>query len=124
MMMTKALLQITCPIFFACFIGVVAYGCTGCMSANPERFEKQVKSWVPLGTSASDAERNIKKHGFKCERARFPSGDPWNGPILRCRRENYFLNRVWNVNLFLQDERVVGSFNQVFSNPFGLAQGQ
>ena len=69
--------------FMVCITGILGYGCTGCMTVNPQRFEKEYKSWVPVGTSAADAERIMKKHGFKCERTEYPSGYPWAGPILR-----------------------------------------
>jgi hypothetical protein len=88
------------------------------MTTNPDKFEKQYKSWVPIGTSASDAERIMREHDFRCERRKFPSGHPWDGPILACRRENQFLNRTWIVALFLKEDRVVGYSTEWIATDF------
>ena len=106
-----------------CIIGALAYACTGCMTINPEKFERQYKSWVPVGTSASDAERIMNRRGFKCWRGKFPSERPWAGPLLRCRRENHFLNRTWDVDFFLQDDRVVGYESRMTADFLRLAPG-
>jgi hypothetical protein len=78
---------------------------------------------VPVGTSASGAERIMEEHGFKCERTVFPSGRPWAGPLLRCVRKNDSLNRMWVVDFFLQDERIVDSEYRIFTDLFRMASG-
>src|SRR5947208_15385573 len=119
--MTTKATRLIYSAFFFCTIGSLVYRCASCMTADPQKVEKQYKAWVPVGTPAADAERIMQKHGFKCHRGEFPSGRPWAGPLLRCRRENHFLNRIWDVDFYLKDERVVGFEDRLYTDFFGLA---
>src|SRR5438105_3396573 len=89
-----------CSMIFAVSAAVVVGLCTSCTSVKPDRFERQYHRWVPNGTPAKEAERIMKVHGFACSPSDYPSGRPWNGPALRCVRENRFLNRSWIVHFF------------------------
>jgi hypothetical protein len=37
---------------------------TGCLSMNPERAQRTVSHWIPLGTPQEDAFRIMERHGF------------------------------------------------------------
>src|SRR6266852_1666168 len=91
--------------------------CGGCMTTNEENFQNKVAAWVPVGTPIQEAKLIMERHGFRCEPPRHaPSGRPWPGLILECRRENRILNRTWVAKLFLEKDRVVGSQVGYFSD--------
>lgn len=115
-LMISARLRLVYAVVFTCLLAIFAHGCTGCMTTDPEKFKKKYEAWVPNGTPVGEAERIMKAHGFECRRGKFPSGNPWSGPILICRRENGFLNRTWIVNFFLEGDRVVGANEQIFTD--------
>ena len=81
---------------------------SGCASTNPEKLAQQVKHWVPIGTSAKEAERIMTRHSFECHRLRKDNPfNPLGSDYLGCDRQNYRLHD-WSVKLLLQDEKVVG----------------
>jgi hypothetical protein len=81
---------------------------SGCASTNPEKLAQQVKGWVPIGTSAKEAERIMTRHSFECHRLRKDNPfNPLGSDYLGCDRQNYRLHD-WSVKLLLQDEKVVG----------------
>ena len=94
-------------------LATAALLCAGCMTSNPGRLHKKVAAWVPVGTSVEDGTRIMESHGFRCTASHDPDGRPWGGAILRCRRTNRLLNKSWNVDLFLDHERVAGSSEAV-----------
>ena len=111
------------PFVTLAFAAILACVCTGCLTVDPEKFESQYNAWVPVGTPVAEAERVMKAHDFKCHEGEFASGRPWAGPILVCRKENRFLNRTWIVNLFLEQGRVVGANDQIFTDFLRIAPG-
>ena len=92
-----------------CVLTTVALLCGGCMTTNEEKLHREVATWVPAGTSAEEAKRIMEGQGFRCVPGHIQSGIPWEGPVLLCRRENRVLNKIWDVRLYLKDNRVVGS---------------
>lgn len=93
-----------------CALAFVALLCAGCLTSNTERLHQKVTVWVPKGSRVEDAKRTMEAHGFKCKLGHIESGVPWEGPVLLCRRKNVIINQIWDVKLFLEDDRVVGSY--------------
>ena len=61
---------------------------TGCLSANPVKFENKVRAWIPLGTPAADALRIMERHGFECRL--ITKNNPFNSvgfDYLDCEKE-------------------------------------
>jgi hypothetical protein len=94
---------------------------TGCMTVNPTTLHKELRTWVPIGTTLDDAKRIMIKHGFKCEVENHGSTDPSGNPALVCRRENRFMNRFWIVALHLADGRVSGYDQGIVADSFRIA---
>ena len=85
-------------------------GCllAGCISFDSDKFETQVKKWVPVGTSLSEARRTMEKRGFDCE---FIGKDhPLNRDgteCLDCERAQVWFH-TWNAKIFFHDGKVSG----------------
>lgn len=80
----------------------------GCATPQPDKFADKVRHWVPIGTSAKDAEHIMTRKGFECRK--MSKENPFNPDgvdCLRCDRDNYFLHN-WTVKIFLEDGKVSG----------------
>lgn len=79
----------------------------GCVSTNPQKFPEQVRQWVPLGTSAKQAECIMTQKGFTCYTwTRNSTFNPYHMDYLGCEREQVMLHD-WSVKFFLEDGKVV-----------------
>ncbi|HLP75317.1 MAG TPA: hypothetical protein VK327_00225 [Candidatus Paceibacterota bacterium] len=80
----------------------------GCVSTKPEKFAMQVHQWVPIGTSAKEAERIMTRKGFECHT--WSKNSPFNRfgiEYMGCEREQVMMHD-WSVRLFLDDGQVIG----------------
>jgi len=102
-------------------VAIAAFIGSGCMTVDARRFDNRLASWVPIGTPAEDAKRIMTKHGFRCELARLPSGDPSKDHFV-CRRDNRFMNRSWYVELPLKKGKVSGHQTAISSDFFRMVQ--
>jgi hypothetical protein len=87
-------------------ITLIAWCCVGCMSTNPEKFTRQVKEWVPIGTPAAEAQRTMEHHGFECQL--LTKDHPFNKygmDYLDCDQEQVRLHD-WHVQFFVEDGKV------------------
>ena len=100
--MRKTAIITVCSVLLACIS-------TGCMTVNPDTLNKNVRAWVPIGTSVEDAIRSMGEHGFDCHVENHSPLNPTHGPVIVCSRENRFYNRLWLVTLFVQNGKVVGN---------------
>ena len=78
----------------------------GCLSSDPAQFETQVRQWVPVGTSAADAQRIMEHRGFECHL--ITTNNPFNSigfDYLDCDREQARFHD-WSARFILQDGRV------------------
>jgi hypothetical protein len=75
----------------------------------------QAEKWVPIGTSAADAQHIMEHHGFKCYELKKSSardritGDlvtPDNEISCHYRAEGLLSDNDWDVTLFLEDGKV------------------
>jgi hypothetical protein len=79
----------------------------GCISTKPEKFAALVQSWVPIGTSAKDAERIMTQKGFECHTwTKESSFNPYGFDYLGCERDQVMLHD-WSVKFFLDKGEVV-----------------
>jgi len=80
----------------------------GCISANPLKFDEQVRQWVPMGTPLAEARRTMEHHGFECilvkKDNRF-NGDGMDS--LDCVKEGGSFHN-WSARFFLKDDQVTG----------------
>ncbi len=98
--------QRTIPLlgFLLAFVLLIA----GCVSTKPEKFAAQVRHWVPIGTSATEAERIMTNKGFECHT--WSKHSPFNRfgvEYMGCEREQVMMHD-WSVRLFLDDGQVIG----------------
>jgi hypothetical protein len=96
---TKSRISILCLVLMAGW-------CAGCMSTTPEKFSRQVKEWVPLGTPAAEAQHIMEHHGFECRL--LTKDHPFNKygvDYLDCDQEQVRLHD-WHVQFFLEDDKV------------------
>jgi hypothetical protein len=80
----------------------------GCVSTDAQKFNAQVRSWVPIGTPLAEAERIMTHHGFECQL--LTKNHPFNSygvDYLDCAREQIRLHD-WSVKLFIRDGKVSG----------------
>src|SRR5689334_17695000 len=90
---------------FALVAGLTA-GCR--VSTDQEKFEAEVKQWVPLGTKASQAQKTMEKKGFECNITRHDSIFNTNDvDWLDCIREQVWFHD-WETRILLKDDKVVG----------------
>jgi hypothetical protein len=80
----------------------------GCTSFDQDKFDKQVKHWVPLGTPLAEARRTMERHGFDCEVVR--KDNPFNHDgydSLECDKTEVFFH-TWSAKIKLTDDKVSG----------------
>ena|SRR6186713_545461 len=89
-----------------CLVPMTGLLLMGCLSADPAKFETQVRKWVPIGTSVADAQRIMEHHGFECRLITtnnlFNSG---GFDYLDCDQEQVRFHD-WSARFILQDGRV------------------
>jgi len=49
---------------------------SGCLCTNPDKAQRTVSQWIPLGTPQEDAIRIMKQHGFESGKC----GSEWRQP--------------------------------------------
>lgn len=92
--------------FLFLIVALVGCLCAGCVSANPQKFSRQVQKWVPLGTPMAEAGRVMKHHGFDCTLVtKNHPFNPYGLDYLDCEREQVWMHD-WRVELFLEDGKV------------------
>jgi hypothetical protein len=80
----------------------------GCISKNTEKFQAQVKKWVPIGMKESKAQHLMEKKGFECNIVRHDSVFNTNDvDWLDCTREQVWFHD-WQARILLKDSKVVG----------------
>ena len=92
--------------FITLAVLLAAWGVAGCMSTSPEKFTRQVKEWVPIGTPEAEAKRIMEHHGFECQL--LTKDHPFNKygmDYLDCDEEQVRLHD-WHVKLFIEDGKV------------------
>ncbi len=122
--MDKRSFRVAYSRFLACSAAMAFALGAGCMTANPDTFSNELRTWVPLGTSVEDATRTMVKHGFQCHTESRSAVHPEHGPSIVCSRENRFYNRWWTVIIFLREGKVIG-FNppMIMGGPLRPARG-
>ena len=79
---------------------------TGCLSTDPVKFESKVRDWVPLGTTAADAQRIMERHGFECHL--LTTNHVFNSigvDYLDCDMQQVMFHD-WNARLIFHDGKV------------------
>ena len=104
-------------LFLVFAFAIAASFVTGCTTVNPNRLDKDLKAWVPIGTSAGDVRRIMATHGFSIKTEHESSAIPSSDPALVCEKRNRFMNRYWIVVFPLKDGRVSG-YEHAFSSDF------
>jgi hypothetical protein len=92
----------------ALFLTLAACLLAGCTSFNPDKFDQQVRHWVPLGTPLTEARRTMEHHGFDCEVVR--KDNPFNHDgydSLECDKTEVFFH-TWSAKIILTDDKVSG----------------
>jgi hypothetical protein len=80
----------------------------GCISSDPEKFDVQVRHWVPLGTSVTEAKRIMKHHGFECYDVKKENRFNADGvDALDCTKEEGSFHN-WSARFLLRSDRVSG----------------
>jgi hypothetical protein len=90
------------------FLSLAACLLAGCTSFNPDKFDQEVRKWVPLGTSLNDAKHTMELHGFDCEVVR--KDNPFNHDgydSLECDKTAVFFH-TWTAKIILTDDKVSG----------------
>jgi hypothetical protein len=80
----------------------------GCTSFDQDKFDTQVKHWVPLGMPLADARRIMERHGFDCEVVR--KDNPFNRDgydSLQCDKTEVWFH-TWSAKIILTDDKVSG----------------
>jgi hypothetical protein len=80
----------------------------GCISANPTKFDEQVRQWVPVGTPLADARHIMEHHGFECILVK--KDNRFNGDgadSLDCAKEGGSFHN-WSARFFLNNDKVTG----------------
>ena len=79
----------------------------GCISRNPETFQKQVKRWVPVGTKTAKAQHIMERKGFECNVMMHDSVFNTNDvDYLDCTREQVWFHD-WQARIVIKDGKVV-----------------
>jgi hypothetical protein len=89
-------------------VSLVACLFAGCTSFNAEKFDQEVRRWVPLGTPLADARHTMEHHGFDCEVVR--KDNPFNHDgydSLECDKTAVFFH-TWSATFILTDDKVTG----------------
>ena len=80
----------------------------GCASIDQDKFAEQVKGWVPLGTSVTQAKKIMEAKGFDCSIVK--KDNPFNNTgsdFLECEKEAQFLHS-WDVQFFVTNDKISG----------------
>jgi hypothetical protein len=91
-------------LYFALAVCLLA----GCTSFKPDKFDQQVRQWVPLGTSVAEARRTMEHHGFDCEVVR--KDNPFNQDgydSLECDKTEVMFH-TWSAKIIISDDKVSG----------------
>jgi L-alanine-DL-glutamate epimerase-like enolase superfamily enzyme len=81
---------------------------TACASTDQDKFDQQVRKWVPLGTSATEAKRIMESHDFECTLLKKDSPFNHHGTeALECERSQKWLH-TWTTVIYLTDDKVTG----------------
>lgn len=82
--------------------------CGGCASFEPDKFENQVRRWVPPGTTEIEARHIMTHHGFDCALVKQDSRfNQYGFDYLDCSRNQVWFHD-WNARIFLKDGKVSG----------------
>jgi hypothetical protein len=88
-------------LFTACLLA-------GCTSFNPDKFDTQVRRWVPVGTTLAQARHTMERHGFDCEVVR--KDNPFNHEgqdSLECDKTEVWFH-TWSAKFLLTGDKVSG----------------
>ena len=80
----------------------------GCVSMDQDKFAEQVKKWVPVGTSVTQAKKIMEAKGFDCSIVK--KDNPFNNTgsdFLECEKEAQFLHS-WNVQFAVTNDKITG----------------
>ena len=79
----------------------------GCASPNQDKFNVQVRKWVPLGMPVEDAKKVMEGKGFECaiEKVDNPF-NPSGIERLECDKIAIWLHS-WHATFYLEDDKVV-----------------
>ena len=89
-------------------ITVAACLLAGCTSFDEDKFDLQVRKWVPLGTPLALARHTMEHHGFDCEVVR--KDNPFNQDgydSLECDKTEVWFH-TWSAKFILHDDKVTG----------------
>ncbi len=93
---------------FVLFLTLTACLLAGCTSFNPDKFDAQVRRWVPVGTPLAAARRTMERHGFDCQVVR--KNNPFNQDgydSLECDKTEVLFH-TWSAKIILTDDKVSG----------------
>ena len=79
-----------------------------CTSFHEDKFDQQVRHWVPVGTPLAEAQRTMERHGFDCEVVR--KDNPFNHDgydSLECDKTEVWFH-TWSAKIILTDDKVSG----------------
>jgi hypothetical protein len=89
-------------------LAVVIVAGGGCISKNPEKFQAQVKKWVPVGMKTAKAQKKMEHKGFECNVIMHGSVFNTNDvDWLECTREQVWFHD-WQARIILKDGKVIG----------------
>ena len=78
----------------------------GCISKNTEKFQQQVKKWVPVGTKTEKAQHIMEGKGFECSVIKHDNLFNTNGvDYMDCIREQVWFHD-WQARFMLRDGKV------------------
>ncbi len=80
----------------------------GCTSFDEDKFDQQVRHWVPVGTSLEEAKHTMEHHGFDCEVVH--KDNPFNQDgydSLECDKTEVWFH-TWSAKFKLKDDKVSG----------------
>ena len=105
--------------FVRTWIGLLALVLlTGCASTDDEKFGQEVQKWVPLGTSAKEAQRIMESHGFDCSVLKKDSPFNHHGTdAIECERGEAWLH-TWSTVIYLADDKVSGYGDSTVENNY------
>ena len=89
-------------------LALLAAGLGGCISRNPEKFDAQLREWVPVGMKETKAEKVMTKKGFECTLVGHGTVFNTNDvDYLDCVREQVWFHD-WDARIILKDGKVIG----------------
>src|SRR5271170_102485 len=81
--------------------------CSGCISRNTEKFQEQVRKWVPVGTKTAKAQHIMERKGFDCNVLMHDNVFNTNEvDYLNCTREQVWFHD-WEAQIILKDGIVI-----------------